>query len=86
MKTNENPRFRGEIIGFTIRIVEAKNKDIHGLTGKVVDETANTIVIDDNGREITILKDQVVKLEVLELGIRLAGQIISGRPEERIKR
>ncbi len=86
MTKKENLPFKGEIIGFTIEVVEAENKQIQGLRGKVVDETANTIVIEHDDREIKILKDQILKLEIIELSIRVAGHVLKGRPEERIKR
>lgn len=86
MAKKAGPGFKEEIIGLTVKIVGARNNALQGLTGKVVDETMNTIVINDNGREITILKDQIIKLDLIELGIRLDGRLLQGRPEERIKR
>ena len=86
MANKGNPGFQGELIGFTIKIVEAKNKQLQSFEGKVVDETTNTIVIQHDGQEIKILKDQIIKFEIIELGIIVEGRLIQGRPEERIKR
>jgi len=50
----------GEPIGKKIRITESKNKSLSGITGKVIDETKNTIrILDEKKREKTIIKSQI---------------------------
>lgn len=50
----------GELIGKKIEITRAKNKSLVGISGKVADETRNTIkVIDEKNKEKTIIKKQV---------------------------
>jgi RNase P/RNase MRP subunit p29 len=51
------------IIGKTITIKEAKNKTIQGQTGKVLDETKNTITIQTHKKQLTIIKDQIITIE-----------------------
>lgn len=51
------------MIGKRITIKEAKNKSIEGKTGKVLDETKNTITIQTNEKQITIIKDQTITIE-----------------------
>ena len=51
----------GELIGKKIEITRAKNKSLVGISGKVADETRNTIkVIDEKNKEKTIIKKQVM--------------------------
>lgn len=63
------------LIGKRITIKEAKNKSLQGISGKVVDETKNTLVIAiTNGgdrktskqsgkKTITIIKEQTITIE-----------------------
>ena len=72
------------LIGKTIKVVDAKNKSLAGVEGKVIDETKNTIkIIGDKNKEKTLIKSQ--------LTIEVNGKIVEGekltkRIEERIKR
>ena len=68
------------LIGSKIEVVDADNKNLIGLSGVVIDETQNTLVI-DNGKKV--LKAQVV-LEVE--GKRVNGKDLIGRVEDRLKK
>jgi RNase P/RNase MRP subunit p29 len=50
------------LIGRTIRITEAKNKSIEGRKGLVIDETKNTLTLAIAGKELKIIKDQVITI------------------------
>ncbi|BAW30962.1 MAG TPA: ribonuclease P protein component 1 [Methanothermobacter sp.] len=81
--------FRHEIIGLKVEIVESPHKDFKGLKGKVIDETKNTLKLElEDGREITIPKDVAIFHFQLPNGqkVEIDGQILLGRPEERIKK
>ncbi|MEM4336730.1 MAG: ribonuclease P protein subunit [Candidatus Woesearchaeota archaeon] len=54
----------GKLIGKEIIIKEAKNKTLIGAEGKVIDETKNTIKILKDKKEKTIIKNQILKLEI----------------------
>jgi len=84
MKTDE--AVRHELIGLTIRIVKAKNPNLAGLSGKVLDETKNSFVICTNSHTKTILKNQIIQLEIAEKNIMVQGKDLMKRPEERIQR
>ncbi len=85
MSINDYTKF--ELIGLDIEVVDAKNKSLIGLKGKIVDETKNTFVIEVNGKEKSLLKDQVTLIiDFKKEKIRAEGRLFLGRPEERIKK
>jgi ribonuclease P protein subunit POP4 len=72
--------WKGELIGKTMEIVSSKNKTLIGIKGKIVEETKNTITL-DNGKKI--LKSHVT----LKIGEEIVdGKTIKKRPEDRIKK
>lgn len=76
--------FPDELIGEEITIVDSTNKSEIGLTGKVVDETKNTLTLDDQGKLKTIMK-QNVNLRIIRTGKVIEGRAIAKRSEDRIK-
>lgn len=87
MRSSEN-LVRHELIGLKVKIAESSNKKNVGITGKVVDETRNIIVIEKtNGKEIKLVKEQNVFVFFLNRQkVRVDGKILVGRPENRIKK
>ena len=76
-----------ELIGLKVRIVEARNKNYVGKEGMVVDETKNTIVIEEGGKEKIIAKKGTVFEFHLPKGkVKLVGDKINYRPHERTKK
>jgi ribonuclease P protein subunit POP4 len=74
--------FRGELIGSLVEVISSKNETLIGLKGKIIDETKNTITI-QNKKINKILKSHIT--------IKIDGKIIEGknlkkRPEDRIKK
>lgn len=51
------------LTGKVIIVKEAKNKSIQGKRGLVLDETRNTITIQEGTKNITIIKDQTITIE-----------------------
>jgi len=51
--------WKGELIGSRVRIIEAKNSSLIGIDGKVIDETKNTITI-ENEKKRKIIKSHIV--------------------------
>lgn len=84
-----NPRdfVKQELIGLNITIIEAKNQDLIGLKGKIIDETKNTITIEEQDKTKKIVKDQIIfNTEFNNKKIQIDGKLLVGRPEERLKR
>jgi RNase P/RNase MRP subunit p29 len=67
------------LIGRNAGVVSSKNQSLIGLSGVIVDETRNTIVINVHGRDKRVMKGAVV----LEIGgERIDGKKLLRRPEE----
>ena len=73
-----------ELIGEEIEVVESTNNSYIGIKGKVVNETKSTIVIEQNGKNKTLLK-RAIKFKLLHDGKIIVGNDIVKRPEDRIK-
>jgi len=79
---------QGEFIGLKAKVVESSNPSYVGITGQVIDETRNTIVIRHRGEDKAIVKEAAVFQFTLPDGavIEIQGAVIVGRPEDRVKR
>jgi len=87
-RTRRNLRYH-ELIGLEVTVKDHTDPTMRGLSGRIVDETRNTLVIESvDGRERIVPKHGGVF--VFKLGARerveLAGTSIEGRPEDRLKR
>lgn len=70
-----------------MEIMDSKNKNLIGIKGVVIDETKNTLAIKEDNIVKTILKKQVVlKFNYGENNIIVDGNLLIGRPEDRIKK
>lgn len=77
---------RHELIGLTCKVIDAKNKGLIGLQGKIIDETKNTIKIQQKDKTKIILKNQVtLEFTINNKKIQIKGEKLVKRPEERIK-
>jgi len=77
-----------EFIGLEAKILESENPSYVGISGTVIDETRNTLVLlHSNGRKV-ILKELSVFHFRLSDGtiVKIDGKAIVGRPEDRVKR
>jgi len=73
---------KSELIGTIVKIIDSKNKANIGLTGKIIDETQNTFII-QNHRKKRVIKQQ----NVFEINkTRINGEQLHGRSEDRIKK
>lgn len=78
---------RQELIGLNIEIVKAKNSSLIGLKGRIVDETKNTLVIEQKNKVKKLLKDQItINIKFPKKIIQVNGKLLLGRPEDRIKK
>ncbi len=81
--------FRHEFIGLQVKVADSSHKGFKGIEGKIVDETKNTIKIEDDEGNEKIIPKKVVTLHLnLPDGskIEIDGKIIVARPEDRIKK
>ena len=80
---SERNILRHELIGLYCEVVGAKNKDLVGLRGKIIDETMKTLVIDRKR-----VQKQGTKFRVVlgQKRLIINGDFIVARPEDRIKK
>ncbi len=86
-----NPQniFRHEFIGLQVEVADSSHEGFKEIKGKIVDETKNTIKIEDDEGNEKIIPKKVVTLHFnLPDGskIEIDGKIIVARPEDRIKK
>jgi ribonuclease P protein subunit POP4 len=88
MKIDERILPRHEIIGLRVKILASSSRSMTGLTGTVIDETKNMLVVRTEDGVKKIPKSTSVFLLTLPDGkeVKLEGRRILGRPEERIRR
>ena len=78
---------KNEFIGLPVKVHDAKNKSLIGIEGKIVDETKNTIKIKTKEKTKTVMKkDVIIDVKIEDKKIRINGEKLVGRPEERIKK
>ena len=76
-----------ELIGLNIKITESKNKANIGLTGKIIDETKHTITIKTKTRKKMVFKNNIkLELKLNNKKISVNGKLLTGRPEDRVKK
>jgi ribonuclease P protein subunit POP4 len=83
---SKSAAFRDELIGCNVSVIDAANKILVGIRGKVIDETKNVITVETKDGIKKILKKQI-KIEVND-GLKkiiIDGKSLAKRPEERIK-
>ncbi|MCD6300679.1 MAG: ribonuclease P protein subunit [Staphylothermus sp.] len=88
MKHTKKNIFYHELIGLDIKIVEYPDRNLVGLTGKIIDETQKTLLIEmSNGKRVRIFKFHGVFQITLpnKEKVIIRGVQILGRPEERLK-
>ncbi len=72
-----------ELIGREVRILSSSCKDLPKAKGKIVDETANTFIVDINGKRKRIPK----ATSVFQInGEQINGKKLVGKPEDRTKK
>jgi ribonuclease P protein subunit POP4 len=79
---------QSEFIGLDAKIVRSTNPSYVGLSGQVVDETRNTLVIRHKNGDKVIIKESAVFQFTLPNGtiVEVEGNAILGRPEDRVKK
>jgi len=77
-----------EFIGLEAKIPKSRNPSYVGSSGRVVDETRNTLVLRHNDKTKVIVKEVSVFHFRFPDGtiVEIDGRAIVGRPEDRVKR
>jgi ribonuclease P protein subunit POP4 len=93
MPIAENNIVRHELIGLRVRVAESTDPAMRGLSGTVVDESYNMLVIESKkaGRpasEKRLSKRNSVFIFALpnRVKVKVEGRLLVGRPEDRIKK
>ena len=72
------------LIGKNIEITKSKNKSLIGIKGKVIDETKNMIILDNQKK---LIKSQsTFKIKIKNNTYEIDGKVLQTRPEDRIKK
>lgn len=79
---------RQEFVGLDAKVVKSSNPSQTGISGKIIKETRNTLVILHKNVEKTVIKDVVVFHFIMPDGtvVEVDGKVIVGRPENRLKK
>ncbi|MCW4011155.1 MAG: ribonuclease P protein subunit [Candidatus Bathyarchaeota archaeon] len=79
---------REEFIGTTGAVSESPHTGYLGINGKVLGETRNTFVIQQQGKNKSIVKDQAVFQFQFSDGtvVEIDGKLLVGKPEDRVKK
>ncbi len=80
---------RHELIGLKAEVVDSPNKYLLGISGIILDETKNMLLIGQpGGKKRWVIKKQVKLRIYLPDGKRVIvdGKILTDRPEDRLKK
>ncbi len=79
---------RHELIGLKIKVENSTDPTQKGVRGTVIDETYNTLKIDDGDKEKTVMKGNCVFVFTLpdKRRVQIDGKLIIARSEDRIKK
>ena len=77
---------RHELIGLEAEVMEDSNPCNVNTRGTVIDETMNTIVIDDGGAKRIAKKNAVFKFKLNGKSVKVEGWVLAGRSEDRVKK
>ncbi|MEM2117789.1 MAG: ribonuclease P protein subunit [Candidatus Bathyarchaeia archaeon] len=79
---------RCEFIGNEAKVAKSTHAGYLGISGKIVDETRNTFTILHKGEKKMVIKNMAVfhfKFPDCTI-VEIDGKILTGRPEDRLKR
>jgi len=89
MKITPGNLLQHELMGLKTEVEESSNSNVSGICGTVVDETRNMLVIENERRkEKKIPKAGNIFIFELNEGVRVRvkGDMLVSRPEDRIKK
>jgi len=79
---------RHELIGLHCEIEDSTAIQNKGLSGRVVDESRNTLTIEVKKKEKVFVKEECMFMFTIPSGskVSIEGKLLVGRPEDRIKK
>lgn len=79
---------RYEFIGTEAEVSKSTHHGYVGISGKIIDETRNTLTILHEGKRKIVVKDYAVFHFKFSDGtiVEIDGKILVGRPEDRLKK
>jgi ribonuclease P protein subunit POP4 len=78
---------KAELLGCNCTIADSPNRPLVGLSGRIIDETQNTIVIQTKERNRRIMKKgSIFIITIKDKKYQIKGDLINFRPEDRIKK
>ena len=79
---------RHEIISLPVKILKSTDPTQKKVSGKVIDETYNTLKIETKGKEKTVIKGNCIFVFTLpnKTKVQVDGKLLISRPEDRIKK
>lgn len=79
---------RHELIGLEVSVVDDSNPSNISISGEVVDESRDTLLIRECGRDKRIAKKDAVFRFKIPRGeaVSVEGDVLIGRPEDRVKK
>jgi len=75
-----------ELIGLQVEVLEDSNPCNIGIKGTVIDESLNTVVIGQGKPRRVAKKDAVFKFTINGEVVKVEGQALQSRPEDRVKK
>jgi ribonuclease P protein subunit POP4 len=76
---------RHELIGSNVKVRNSNNLD-YNFSGRIVDESRNTFIIEKKGKQKIIIKKDVDFIFSLgKYDVKVAGKTLLGRSEDRVK-
>lgn len=78
--------FRHELTGLDVKVVQAQNRYLTGISGTVVEETKNMVLLQAGSKVTKVAKKGVVFRFTLPSGISvdMVGSVLVMAPEKRI--
>ncbi len=79
---------RSEFMGTEAKVAKSTHPNYVGISGKIIDETRNTLTILQEGKKRIVVKDSAIFHFKFSDGttIEINGKLLAGRPEDRLKK
>jgi len=79
---------RHELIGLKVKVEKSTDPTQRGISGRIIDETYNTLKIEAKDKEKTAIKENCVFVFTLpnRKKVEVDGKLLVSRPEDRIKK
>ena len=89
MKLKLSNFIQKELIGLNVTICDSTDPTLIGIEGKIIDETQKmfTILTEKNKQKKIVKENSTFKFQISEeKNVIIAGKILKGRPEDRMKK